>query len=456
MSDHTNSTRILDYGRLFAVGFAGLLAILLLANIAPNFLSSSSRRAVINAPVTLVTSPISGRILEGPTIAGQRFRAGDVVARVQNPTIDRNVLVQLSLQSLGVDERRVILGTEVEQQHQRVAELDSQIAALKPEVMLQLLASEGEARARLASTRATATARQTQARRMQPLLDSKIITPLHIELLQLQAAAAEADRTAAEYTWESKSAALEAARRGAFIGEAFGLLNGLQQQRIAAATAMKRVATEQQAVEWRAGELKRLIESETGRLESLAEAVIVTPTDGYVLDVEQRQGQFVDAGKTILRMTTCKTALVTAVFPISMVGEVTLGATVNVELLEAGRHVSGRVSRILPRESDRESEKLWVPLPPAQGNEIYVLVALDEDLSREAPDQNCHIGGWVRASIESRWQRSFAGAIRRVFSAADQSARHAGDGLPSVAQSVKSTMSVMTLSDIPAAFRAGR
>ena len=455
MSDHTNSTRILEYGRLFAVGFAGLLAILLLANIAPNFLSSSSRRAVINAPVTLVTSPISGRILEGPAISGQRFRAGDIVARVQNPTVDRNVLVQLSLQSLGVEERRAILRTEGEQQQQRVAELDSQIAALKPEVMLQLVASEGEARARLASTRAIATARQTQARRMQPLLDSKIITPLHVEVLKLQAAAAEADHAAAEHTFASKAAALEGAGRGAFIGEAFGLLNGLQQQRIAAATAMKRLATEQQAVEWRAGELRRLVEGETARLESLAEAVIVTPTDGYVLDVEQRQGQFVDAGKTILRMTTCNTALVTAVFPISMVGEVTLGATANVELLEAGRQVSGRVSRILPRESDRESEKLWVPLPPAQGNEIYVLVALDEDFSREAPNQDCNIGGWVRASIESRWQRSFAGVLRRVFSAADQSARHAGDVLPPVAHSVKATMGVMVLPDVPT-LRAGR
>lgn len=415
------SSHLLEYTRVASIGFAAILALLLLPSLVPGVFSNSSRRAVVNARVTLVTSPISGRILQGPATSGQRFRAGDVVARIENSTIDRSVLMELKLQALGAAERSSVLQTDYRQQQQRMRELDEQISRLTSQVMLQLTATEGESRAKLAAATASANVRRTMATRMQPLLQSKTINRSHMDLLEQQADAAEADKTAAQHALEGKVAALEAAGRGVYIGEAFGLLTGLQQQRIAAEAAVKKLSAEHMAVTERSQALKQLITEEALRLGSLSEAVIVAPTDSFVLDVEQLQGQFVDAGTKIVRTTTCETAVVTAVFPVSMVSELSLGAPIDVELQDEDLRVTGRVSRILPRDTDRASEKLWVPLPPAQTNEVHVLVSLDTTFSNGLSDENCHIGSWVRASVEGRWQRALASIGHQIYASMSQS-----------------------------------
>jgi hypothetical protein len=153
------------------------------------------------------------------------------------------------------------------------------------------------------------------------------------------------------------------------------------------------------------------------RIQSLAEAVVTAPTDGYVLDVERRAGQYVDAGAKILRTASCETAIVTAIFPISMVGDVTSNTPVTLELVEEGRRVAGRVDRILPRDSDRESEKLWVPLPPAQSNEVYVLISPDQVLSQAGDTKDCNIGSWVRVTIDSKLSRMVSNKVGHTLAA---------------------------------------
>jgi hypothetical protein len=64
-------------------------------------------------------------------------------------------------------------------------------------------------------------------------------------------------------------------------------------------------------------------------------------------------------------------------------------------------------------------------------------MSLDEEFSREGLDQHCNIGGWVRASIDSRWQRSFGSKIRQVYSVLETLIGPADDGVLTAAQNAQ-------------------
>ena len=58
----------------------------------PNVFTRSSERAVVNSPVSLVTSPVEGVVMKQMVAAGQPFTANQALMVVQNPNIDRSLL----------------------------------------------------------------------------------------------------------------------------------------------------------------------------------------------------------------------------------------------------------------------------------------------------------------------------------------------------------------------------
>jgi multidrug resistance efflux pump len=417
---------------MFSFSFAGVLAVLVFLNVAPNILSGSSRRAMVNAPVTLVTSPIAGRLMTEQAGSGQRVRAGDVIARVENLTVDRSELMRLKLESLSVGEKLLVVKTQLNESRPRAEELRSRIASLKSAALIQLEESTAQARAKLEAARAVADARLSHSARIRPLLLSNTYTRFHLEAAAFQAAEAAADKSAAEHLLTSRIALLDAGKHDVFVGDSFVLLTSLQQQLMTIDTEMKKLEAEQLASEERSKALKDLVEAEEDRIKKLGESAVVASTDGYVLDIDRRPGQYVDAGSKILRTASCKTAIVTAVFPISMVSDLTSEAPVAIDLIEDGRRLNGRVARIMPRDAERESERLWVPLPPALTNEMYALISLDEPLSQDGDSNDCKIGGWVRVTFESRLIGHMSAAISQTFASASHVLASVSQALASV------------------------
>src|SRR5437899_11767100 len=65
-------------------------------------LSKRATRAVLETPVTLVTTPVSGVITNLAMHPLDEVEPGTLVAKVQNPTLNRDVLTTLSTQRLGL------------------------------------------------------------------------------------------------------------------------------------------------------------------------------------------------------------------------------------------------------------------------------------------------------------------------------------------------------------------
>src|SRR6187397_3143973 len=81
--------------RVSGVGIAGILATLMITAVAPPILADQSDRAVVNAPVTLITASIAGEIDSLSVQPGSEATVGQKLAEISNARVDRTSLISL-------------------------------------------------------------------------------------------------------------------------------------------------------------------------------------------------------------------------------------------------------------------------------------------------------------------------------------------------------------------------
>src|ERR1700733_8120935 len=74
---------------------ASVLSLLMITTVVPPIVADQSDRAVINAPVTLLTAPTEGEIASLTITPGRAVEAGDLLARISNVRLDRGTLILL-------------------------------------------------------------------------------------------------------------------------------------------------------------------------------------------------------------------------------------------------------------------------------------------------------------------------------------------------------------------------
>jgi len=81
--------------RVSSLAVAGILAALMVTAVVPPIVADQSDRAVVNAPVKLLTAPINGDIDSLSATPGREVNAGDVLAQISNARLDRTTLIML-------------------------------------------------------------------------------------------------------------------------------------------------------------------------------------------------------------------------------------------------------------------------------------------------------------------------------------------------------------------------
>jgi multidrug resistance efflux pump len=95
--------------RVSSVAVASVLSLLLINAVVPPIVADQSDRAVVNAPVTLLTAPIDGEIDSLTMTPGHAVEAGDALARISNVRLDRGTLI--SLQEKAAEAREKLAST---------------------------------------------------------------------------------------------------------------------------------------------------------------------------------------------------------------------------------------------------------------------------------------------------------------------------------------------------------
>ncbi|NEU11418.1 HlyD family efflux transporter periplasmic adaptor subunit [Methylobacterium sp. BTF04] len=423
-----DQTRIV---RLSSYSVATVLALLMTTATLPPLLADQSDRAVINAPIMLLTAPIAGEVTDVLARTGQRLEPGESVLTLQNGRVDRTTLIVLDGK---VEELRGSLLAAREKKNSDiayVAALDVEIAKQVEQTVQRFEGEISEARARVASSDAEGLAKKAVVDRQQAMVNRNIAS---VDLLRptiQQYAAARFDKDAETAKLNLKITQLNGVKQGIFVGNEMNSLAILNQKRRDLAFDAQRLAIEEAQLGSSLKSQQALFNAEKRRLDSLSVAQMRAMSGGYVLSVGVAPGRHVNPGDSVATMVDCDNAFVVGIFSYRQAQSLAVGTRVRVSSAD-GEPRFGAVTEILPKTSDKTDEQYAVPFPQTERREMYVLVGFDSadpssqpaSLRRAGQANSCSVGQWVTITRENGWVPSASVAWKNVAS---------GFGIPSAA-----------------------
>jgi multidrug resistance efflux pump len=380
---------------------ASILSLLMLTAVVPPIVADQSDRAVVNAPVTLLTSPIDGEVESLAARPGRVVAAGDSLAEISNVRLDRGTLI--SLEEKAADAREKLAGTQGKKQTDRayLKSLDSEIAAETEQLKAQFQSQISELRARVAESNSLSAEKKALVDRQSDMVsrDAASIYMLRPTAQQYSAALHNVDAENAKLN--QKIAQLDALQKGIFVGDDLVSLSTLIQKRRDIDLDEKRMEVEEKELSAILADLEHLISAERSRLDTLAEAEVRVTTSGQILSVGATPGRHVNPGDSVASLVDCDKRFVVAIFSYRQGQSMRVGTRVRVDGASFG---AGIVTAVLPKTSDRIDDRFAVPFPQTERRELYAIITPDDrsssTLRPEAAAQHeqptsCDVGQWV-------------------------------------------------------------
>src|SRR5258707_12304012 len=354
--------------RVSSVAVASVLSLLLINAVIPPIVADQSDRAVVNAPVTLLTAPIDGEIDSLTISPGHSLEAGDSLARISNVRLDRGTLI--SLEEKAGDAREKLAGTHGKNESDRayLKTIDSEIADQTEQLKTQFQSQIAELRARVAQSESMSAEKKALVDRQSDMVsrDAASLYMLKPTAQQYSAALHNADAENAKLN--QKIAQLDALEKGIYVGDDLIALSTLVQKRRDIDFDEKRMEVEEKELSAILEDHERLISAERKRLETLAEAKVRATSAGQILSVGASSGRHVNAGDSVASLVDCNKRFVVAIFSYRQGQGMKVGTHVRVDGASFG---SGIVSAGLPKTSDRIDDPFSVPFPETTRRGLY-------------------------------------------------------------------------------------
>jgi multidrug resistance efflux pump len=405
--------------RVSTIGVAGLLSILMLTAVAPPIVADQSDRAVINAPVTLLTAPIGGEVGALAALPGKDVRDGDRLAQIRNPRLDRTTLILLEEKSS--DARQKLEATRAKHASDLayVAAIDTEIGNQSEQLKTQFRSQIEEARARVAQSNAMSAEKQALVERQNAMVSRAAASIDMVKPTSQQFAAARHNADAETAKLNQKMAQLSALNSGIYVGDELIALNNLAQKRRDIDLDAKRMEIEEKQQSVVLADLENLIDAERKRLASLAAADVLSPGSGKVLTIGTAVGRHVNAGDTISSIVDCDNRFVVAIFSYRQGQNMMPGTRVRID---GSTFRSGIVSAVLPKTSDKVDERFAVPFPQTERRELYAIINPDGAEGDGAQAQEtattstptCPVGQWVTVTRDNGVVPSMSVTWRRL------------------------------------------
>jgi multidrug resistance efflux pump len=388
--------------RVSSIVVGGVLSVLMLTAVVPPIVADQSDRAVVNAPITLLTAPIDGEIDTLPAAAGRFVGTGDVLARISNVRLDRGTLISLE-EKVG-DARSKLEATQAKRMSDRayLTSLDAEIVGQTEQLKTQFQSQIVELRARVAESESLSGEKKALVDRQTNMVarDAASMDMLRPTTQQYSATLHKSDAERAKLN--QKVEQLNALEKGIFVGDDLVALATLAQKRRDIDLDARRLEIEERELSAVLADKEDLINTERKRLTSLAEASIMVPSGGKILNVGAAPGRHVNAGDSVASLVDCENRFVVAIFSYRQGQSMKVGTRVSVDGALFG---SGVVTAILPKTSDKTDERFAVPFPQTERRELYAIITPDS-LTANAiatntaagngqPATSCAVGQWV-------------------------------------------------------------
>ncbi|MDB5578332.1 MAG: hypothetical protein JWR80_3508 [Bradyrhizobium sp.] len=424
-SSEKKAQRVLRTGRhptilrVSSVAVGSVLSLLLINSVVPPIVADQSDRAVVNAPVMLLTAPIDGEIESLTMTPGGSAEAGDSLARISNVRLDRTTLI--SLQEKAGDARAKLASTVARKVSDRtyLTSLDFEIASQVEQLKAQFQSQIDELRARVAESNSLSAAKKALVERQSDMVarNAASIDMLKPTTHQYSAALHNADAESAKLN--QKIAQLDALGKGIYVGDDLVAIGNLVQKRRDVDLDEKRMEIEEKETSAVLEDHQRLMDAEQKRLDTLAQANVRINGAGHVLNIGAGLGRHVNAGDTLASLVDCDKRFVVAIFSYRQGQTMKVGTRVRVD---GASFRAGIVTAVLPKTSDKIDDRFAVPFPQTERRELYAIIAPDsrtdgtdrtEDAAQHEQSTPCTVGQWVTVTKEDGMVPSMSVTWRR-------------------------------------------
>ena len=397
--------------RLASYGMVAFIIWIILSVMFPPVFNRSSERAVVNSPVNLVTTPVEGVITRQTVAVGGTFAAGQPLMTLQNSNLDRALLTELTGKQLDNQTRLEAARAKLASDQARLASTGQDIQRYQSAAQREHSARVKGIEAKLAVARQQIDQQEDVVNRNQAMQWAGAVSEAYTNASRNQLTVLAGQRDAIQAELDSARGSSEAARSKVYMSSADGAVGALVQRQDELRASIAQLQSEITQLQEYGASVDKMVSTEQERLERVSNLEIKAYTGGVVEDVLAPPGTRVAAGATLMRTTTCSQPRVVAVFPRSLSKDLLPGARVTVKVDGVARPVPGSVAEVLPRAPDGDQARYFVPFPPIEKNEVYLIARLDKplpDLPATGTHQTdrCALGHWAKVSLDRSWLRS--------------------------------------------------
>ncbi|QFZ86834.1 HlyD family efflux transporter periplasmic adaptor subunit [Variovorax paradoxus] len=389
--------------RLAGYALLAFVLWLMVATLVEPLLSSQATRAVLQAPVGIVTSPINGVVTQMAVRSGNAVLPGTLVATVRNPTVSQEILTTLTTQRLGLQSQMAQLGNQYKSDSQEMRSIGQQAQVTRQASLAQTWDAWEIAQRQRDVAHSMVAEQENKVRTNEALLKEGAISEQVMNASEAQLSTARAAAAVAEQAFAGQAQTVASAGQGAFVGTGGNsLFQTLASRREALRNSTDRARQDGTAIFKQLKEISQLEEEERRRVEKLAAYEVKATQPGMVHTVLTPEGAYVTAGASLVRVTDCSRIGVIAVFPARLAKRLSVGSMLDVKVAE-NVAVPARVEQLLPVASDALQSTYSVPFPFAEQGSIYAVARIEAAEPPQSADGSrqtlCVPGKVVSASL---------------------------------------------------------
>ena len=376
---------------------------LMIATLLKPLLSSQATRAVLQAPVGLVTSPISGVVTQMAVRSRDTVAAGTLVATVRNPTVSQEILTTLTTQRLALQSQLSQLSNQYKTDSQEMRAVGQQAQVHRQASLAQSWEAWEIAQRQREVAHSVVAEQENKVRTNEALLKEGAISEQVMNAAEAQLSTARANAAVAEQAFVGQAQTVVSAGQGAFVGTGGNnLFQTLASRREALRNSTDRARQDGMAIYEQLKQIAQLEADERRRVDKLAAYDVKATQPGMVHTVLAPEGAYVTAGASLVRVTDCSRIGVVAVFPARLAKRLSIGSVLDVKVADNAA-VPARVEQLLPVASDALQSTYSVPFPYAEQGSIYAVARIEAAEPPQAADGSrqtlCVPGKVVSASL---------------------------------------------------------
>lgn len=392
--------------KLAGYGLLAFVLWLMVETLIQPLLSSQATRAVLQAPVGLITSPINGVVTRMVVHTRDAVEAGTVVATVRNPTVSQELLTTLRSQHLALQSQLAQLGNQFKADSQEMKFVGHEANVHREASLAQAWEAWQIAQRQRDVAQSVVEEQENKVRTNQALLEQGAISEQVMNASEAQLNTARANAAVAAQAFAGQAQTVASAGQGAFVGTGGNsLFQTLESRRGVLRNSVDRARQDGTAILQQLKQVAALEEEERQRVEKLSSYEIKASQPGQVHTVLAPEGAYVTAGQSLVRVTDCSRLGVVAVFPARLAKRLSIGSVLDVKVGQAVASVPARVEQLLPVASDALQSTYSVPFPFAEQGSIYAVARIDSNeppKAQSAGESNlCAPGKVVSASLRS-------------------------------------------------------